>query len=753
MEISHNSVFKISDAVCGLPAGLYRVILDEPSENTSVVVLFEPAQPKAKHIGGRKPRNPVSNRRRPIKARLFGGLIWLDRTELEQLHATHEAQFLEVQRAPIYYLPMDNPKVQEIYDRRCKAMESFLGLETLRQEILMHRGLGGLVRQAMASAGVSRAYVYQQWSALCRFGFSEMSLRPRWDRCGGRGKKRDNTSTHPRQKPGMKEPAQRLSKQIYGFWGAPIQPGMNDEWRAKILAADKKIPAPKPAMPERYDLIIDSKFKTGMRYNNDNTLESVELKLGQYPNFQQVKRVLTKDKPWLDQLLEKTTAGHFNRNLRGLKARNWEGVEGPGHTWAIDSTIGDIYLVSEINRSWIVGRPIVYIIVDVWSTAIVGFHVCLSGPSWDTAQISIFNAVANPTLMGNLWGCELQCALFPYPTLPAFLLCDRGEYLSKRAKATGMKLKFDLSYTPPYRPDLKGIVEVLHRINKSSQYYFYPGTMDARRKEYDLRRSSPSAATMTVRDYVQNLYVRFQLYNLTANRGHRVDAHMAAAGVFPSPAGLWRWGHAMGVGYRKASTQEDLITQLLPQAPGRVTRQGVKFLGNEYLSPIVEEQQWSTVVRNSNQGGWDIPIRHYPGSVSKIWTPNSADKGLIDLTISDQANASPELSYEEVQDAWVYQQLQAQRVEHQRTLERLKGLQHLRNIRDTSIEKTRIARERALKRNPSISEARIIERNLGAHFSTSEIRGPSKVRDEAEDAHQALMQSIFNEMNQEGEDA
>ena len=101
----------------------------------------------------------------------------------------------------------------------------------------------------------------------------------------------------------------------------------------------------------------------------------------------------------------------------------------------------------------------------------------------------------------------------------------------------------------------------------------------------------------------------------------------------------------------------------------------------------------------------------------------------------------------------MYQILQGQRVEHERTLERLKGLQLLRDIRDISIEKTRIARERALNRNPSISEARIIERNLGSHFSTSEIRGPSKVRDEAEDAHQALMQSFFNEMNQKEKDA
>lgn len=59
----------------------------------------------------------------------------------------------------------------------------------------------------------------------------------------------------------------------------------------------------------------------------------------------------------------------------------------------------------------------------------------------------------------------------------------------------------------------------------------------------------------------------------------------------------------------------------------------------------------------------------------------------------------------------------------------------------------------SVSRNPLVSEVLIIERNLTPYFSASEIRGKSKVRDEANDAHEALMRSIFNEMNQEEKDA
>ena len=745
MEMTHNATFQLPNAHDLLPAGKYRVLFDEPSQNLTILVMFEPTEPKEKHKGGRKPRKPATERRRSFKARLFSTLIWADRQELLRLHAAHELLPLDIQRAPIYYLPMDKAKVQETYERRREAMQPFLCLQTLRESILMHEGLGGLIRQVMTKAQVSRAYVYQQFSALCRFGFSEISLRPRWDRCGAKGKQKLNSEKHPRQKPGRKEPAQRLSMQLYGFWGEPIQPGMTEDWRDKILAADKRIPPPKPAMQERCTQIINSHFRKAMRFNADNQLEPVELLAGQFPNNRQIARVLTEYRPKLDQLLERTTIGHFNRSLRGLIARNWQGASGPGHTWAIDSTIGDIYLVSEVNRAWIVGRPVVYIMVDVWSTAVVGFYVCLTGPSWDTAQVALFNAVAAPTLMGNLWGCELQSALYPYPTLPSILLCDRGEYLSKRAKATGMKLKVNLSYTPPYRPDLKGLVEVLHRITKNTQYRFLPGSMDARRKEYELRRSNPSEACMTVRDYVQYLYQVFLRYNLTANREKRLDAHMLAAGGIPSPAGLWRLGHAMGIGVQKALSQDDLITHLLPQQKGYVTRHGVRFCQNDYESPIVEEQQWSMRARSGGKGGWEIPVHYYPGSVSKAWTLNLADKGLIDLSISDQANASPELSYDDVLDSRKFAELQAHKVANQRMLDQLKTLQKIEAMREAAIEKTKIAREQWLQKFPTISEAKLLKKSLGLHFSSSEFRGTPEENDEVAEAHQSLLQSMFEE--------
>lgn len=106
-------------------------------------------------------------------------------------------------------------------------------------------------------------------------------------------------------------------------------------------------------------------------------------------------------------------------------------------------------------------------------------------------------------MIATLWGYTPILSLNPAPTLPVVLLCDRGEYLSRGARQTGIKLIPDLAYAPPYRPDLKGSVEVLHRIAKDAMFGFAPGAIDARREEYELRRFRPDGAAFTVKEFVE----------------------------------------------------------------------------------------------------------------------------------------------------------------------------------------------------------------------------------------------------------
>lgn len=327
----------------------------------------------------------------------------------------------------------------------------------------------------------------------------------------------------------------------------------------------------------------------------------------------------------------------------------------------------------------------------------------------------------------------------------AVLLCDRGEYLSMAAKATGAKLILDLSYTPPYRPDLKGLVEVLHRIKKDRQYYFIPGAIDARRKELELRRFNPNDAVMTIHEYTAFLHEVFTSYNLTAPREERLDVFMRAAGVFPSPAGLWRYGHEVGVGVSRHFSENKLITKLLPSEMATVTRRGIKFMGMDYSSPEVEERGWTALARNFHTQ--DIQAHYYPGSVSRIWTPDPGASGLLELQLSDQSVASPEISVQEFLDAFMAGKINSQENQHIRMAMALQHREKMADLVRHATELTSEALSKASGKAPSLTEARAME---GASFVIASNAPPESLGaldDPIQSAYQDMMGSMFAAMN------
>lgn len=381
MDLMHNQVFRLldSESSSGYEGGIYRVIYADKAAGKTVTVKID-APSKSEHArGGRRKLVSPKNRRKKSPPPLVGQLLWMESIELDRMHASNLLYVVEVEREPIYYKALVSKTDQKLLDRRILAMSVFLDLEHLQESAIVNAGLSALVVEAMASADVSRNYVYKQWSTLCRLGISEVSLRPRLDRCGAPTVRRP-CDPGGRKKTGKKTKVQRVARAC-GVELPPKQPGMSTAWRDTIIAADLSIKSKVTAsMPKRYIRIIESAFVR--RYKcQDGVIVPIDPAEGDYPNPQQVRRVLNTEYPKLMRLLKSTTSGHFNRSLRGLVARNWKAVSGPGHTWAIDSTIGDIYLRCSVNRAWIIGRPVVYIIVDVWSTAVVGFYVCLSNRS------------------------------------------------------------------------------------------------------------------------------------------------------------------------------------------------------------------------------------------------------------------------------------------------------------------------------------------------------------------------------------
>lgn len=730
----HNKVIKI---ITEPLFGLYRVILSEKAEGIIVLAKLDSDNQIDDQKKNTQSKKEIKSKNKNIQ------LLWIDFSEIENLNKQNQILEVNFQPSAAQLKPLESSSNKNRHQTRIIAMGGFLEFENFRHRLLSDRNVGGLIQQALSGSKFSKPYLYKLFYLLCKYGFNENSLKPGYHNSGAPGVLRPYILGN--KKVGRKSTKDRLSG-ASSHANTPSQPGLSEDWRNRILEADKALPSPKPKMPARILYILDRAFVKDYVQEGGKTIP-VRLELGKYPTNAQIRRALKTGYKELDHLKHKTTQHHFISNNRGLTGKSWQGVSGPGHTYAIDSTIADLYLRSIVCLAWLIGRPIVYVIVDVWSTAVVGFYVCSEGPSWDMAKIALFCSVAPPKLIAELRNSNVETSLFPSPTLPAVLLCDRGEYLSKNASITGATLKLDFAYTPPYRGDLKGVNEVLHRIEKDKQYNFVPGAIDARRKEYELRKFKTDTAVFTVADYTRYLQNVFNEYNMTADRTHRLDAHMKSMGVHPSPAGLWKFGHEMGIGVQRHSNESELISSLLPQSVGKMTRNGLFANGLNYLNNTIKESEDATIARNS--GTWSVPFNYYPGNMGKVWTTDNDAGGMTGINLSDYSGASKSLSFDELNDAHADFLSQKHSMNHDNLLYSLGAVKEREKMISKSKRNLSDYKAKSEYAIPTLTEARNIENNINnLNLKNEEARPQNQSsRDSSyREPHDKMLEKMFERM-------
>jgi putative transposase len=625
---------------------------------------------------------------------------------------------------------------EAIWKRRQTLMEPFLNHELIAKALMQTLKIGPLVRLALETGSGSRASVYRLWKLLCQNGFEASSLHPRFDRCGAPGIPRPHVEGM--KKVGAKKLAERFGEPI----SCPQRP-VTESDRVKILQHAKVLSRAGLPLVELYDQLIQRIYVTRYEQTEKGRVGIVPPQ-GSFPNRRQVRHIIESGVKRLERVLRATTRGHFERNLRGLRGKAYDGVAGPGHAYAIDATIGDIHLRSSINPAWPIGRPIVYVVVDIWSTAIVGFYVCLSGPSWDTAKLALFSTCCDPRLMAELWGYEHLDVLTPTPTAPFEVWTDRGEYVSAGARQTCLAMAINFAVNPAYRPDMKGLVEVLHRIAKDKQYHFLPGAINARRKELENRPSAKESA-YTLREYVQYLHGIFSHYNLFADRRHRLTMEMIGAGVDPTPAGLWRFGHEAGIGYRKLVHRDRLITGLLKRGEAVARRDGIYFESLQYEADIATAQQWTAHARNISV--IERRVFHFPGSTSRFWWPDP-EGSMHEFRLRANARASADVSQEEWRDALIFDRCKQDDREYRRLTAALQNMEAQSLRRKQAIERTAAADAAYEGPKPTSREARLLETlPLQGSAPTPMPVTATMPMPEPDASYDTLMDEVFASMN------
>lgn len=306
----------------------------------------------------------------------------------------------------------------------------------------------------------------------------------------------------------------------------------------------------------------------------------------------------------------------FERENRATTGDSKSEVIGPGNVYQIDATIADVYLVSQDDPRRIIGRPVLYLVTDVFSHMIVGYSAALEGPSWTGAMSAIYNTIIDKVTLCNHYGIQIEEYEWPCSGIPSKILADNGEMRSKASDGIIRGIGIGIANTASWRPDLKGIVENSFKLFHGKTKPIMPGAVYPDMKE----RGGPDYTL----DAKLNLFDFNQImihYILGSNsrliqRHPQLDPDTIRDKIQAVPIELWNWGIRNRSGIMPRADIEQVKIALMQKAQGRVTAKGIKFKNLYYTCPYAMENSWFSEARTRKT--WTCNIAYDPRTSEEI---------------------------------------------------------------------------------------------------------------------------------------
>ena len=318
---------------------------------------------------------------------------------------------------------------------------------------------------------------------------------------------------------------------------------------------------------------------------------------------------------------------------------------GPGFRFQIDATPDNFYIVSEMDRSKIIGRATIYLIIDVYSRLITGVYVGLENNSWNGARLAIDSIVADKKELCAEYGITIDAEQWPCMQLPEIIIADRGEMLGHGVANLINNFNVTIENTTAYRGDLKGIVERLFRTITEKTKTFLPGGIMSdfrKRGEPDYRLD----AKLTLREARKVILLLVLEHNLGSIDDYQLTPEMVRDGIKPIPLEIWNWGIANQKGCLRKIDQLTFRLGILPRAKATINRGVVIFYKLSYGAPeLVSEYIYLAPFQNK------VEVIYDPQNLKSIYLVNSNNGGYLLLNLLEKDRAFAGFSLDDVIEA------------------------------------------------------------------------------------------------------
>lgn len=504
-------------------------------------------------------------------------------------------------------LPEQGSISQQIRDQRFAVIEALIK----HSDIVRRRGRGALIKEAADRSGVAPKTIYALLRQYWQRGGTPNALLPDYKHCGAKGKTRKNS----RKKLGR-------PRSVSLGTGAKINADIERMFR---IVLDRHYLTDKgrslPYTHRRFEDMYEASYP--------------DVEKTDFPTMAQLRFFYEREYLRAERIRLKANKIEYLKDIRPIHGTATASAHGPGARYEIDATIADIYLLSADRRK-IIGRPTLYVVVDVYSRLIAGFYVGLENPSYATAVLALANAMTDKAQLCHAYGYEIASEDWPSVGLPDAILADRGELLGHQIEYLEQAFGVRIENTPPYRGDAKGIVERHFHTIQADFKPFAPGvvtgTIVKKRGGKDYRLD----ATLTLNDFTQIILgsiLHRNLHAVLVKYDRDPDMPDTLSSV---PISLWRWGIAHRSGRLRTVADEALKLALLPRVKVTVSDYGIRCFGAFYSCRELVASGWLHRTRQERPNA--MMAAYDPASADTIYVhPDSAQSDYWRCTLTDRS--------------------------------------------------------------------------------------------------------------------
>ena len=327
-----------------------------------------------------------------------------------------------------------------------------------------------------------------------------------------------------------------------------------------------------------------------------------------YPTFDQFRYFYRKTKKMQKYYISRDGIKDYQRNNRPLLGDGVQQFAPAVGVGMLDSTICDIYLVDDSGK--LVGRPVMTACVDAFSGLCCGYSLGWEGGTYSLRSLML-NVIADKQEWCSKHGVFIEPHEWDSNKLPGVFVTDMGSEYKGDTFSQVTELGVKIVNLPPYRPELKGIVEKLFDVvqNAYKKHLKGKGVIEPDYQErgaHDYRKD----ACLTLREFEQIILHCIVYYNSSRVVDFPFTEEMLADGVKPNASSIFAWGKKqMGANFISVTPQK-LIQTLLPRTTGKFTRKGLRVHGLRYKHDDYTESYLS---------GGEVIVAYNPEDVTEVW--------------------------------------------------------------------------------------------------------------------------------------